>query len=146
MKRTTITVTAVAIVVLLTVRMFFVLVNRSNNKKREFVSKLHYDVSARIDSLGLFDKAPVGFIYLTITRGAIEADEKKINRSFKSNSGFRFLVRREDGRFEIFSRDIKKYQIGDSIVINSDEDKLFRFRAGEKLADTDISDMVRSDN
>jgi len=144
MKRPVVTAIGVGILLLLTVRMFFVLINREKNKKREFVSKLHYDVSARIDSLGVFNKAPVGFIYITITRGEIKTDEKKVNKSFKNNSRFGFLVRRKDGRFEIFSRDIKDYQVGDSIVVNSDEDKVYHFRAGEKLADTAISDMLRS--
>jgi hypothetical protein len=144
MKRTTITVTAVGIVLLLTVRMFFVLVNRSDEKKEEFVSKLNYDLSARVDSVGLFSKqTSVGFIYLVVTRGVAETDEKKVNRTFKANPRFRFLMHLDDGRVEIFSRQAREYQIGDSLGISSDDDLITHFRAGSKVDEYKISDHLR---
>ena len=132
MKRTIIMVLGSALMIFLVVRMFFVLVGRRNDVEREFVSMLNYDLSARVDSVGTFDKhAPVGFLYVSITRGKVDSKEKKLARKLKHGKDLRFLAR-DSGRYYLFSRQIHDYKVGDSLVINSSQDQFQLFRTGKK--------------
>jgi len=143
MKRTIIIVLGGALLIFLVVRMFFVLVGRQDDVQREFVSMLNYDLSARVDSVGIFNKnAPVGFLYVVITRGTMESKEKKLARKLKHGRDLRFLVPSDSGRYSIFSRQIHDYKIGDSLVINSSQDKFQLFRGGERINELVISDNL----
>jgi len=144
MKRTLIIIGAVALMFFLIGRMIYIRSTEVDDLQREFVAKLEYDLSARIDSVGLFNKAaPVGFLYVTITRGTFENNEKKIARSLKGQDRFRFLVPREGKGIEIFHKDARQLEVGDSLVINSAEDKLTTFRKGVKVTEFVISEHLR---
>jgi hypothetical protein len=148
MKRTIIIIGAVALMIFLIVRMIVIHSGEVDDAKHEFVSKLGYDLSARIDSVGLFNKnAPVGFLYVTITRGTFENNEKKVARKVKDPSRihWRYLVPRKGKGIEIFHKDANKLQQGDSLVINSDKDLLVIFRNGSKVSESVISENLRGD-
>jgi hypothetical protein len=143
MKRTMILVLGAAFLLFLMVRMVFVLIGRRNDSEREFVSMLNYNLSARVDSVGIFNKnAPVGFLYVVITRGSIETKEKKLARKLKHGRDIRFLVPSDSGRYSIFSRQIHDYRVGDSLVINSSEDRFELFRDGKRINELAISDNL----
>ena len=144
MKRPIIIVTSVVVFILLLVRTVFINIDRDNDAKLEFLSRLDYDLSARVDSVGLFSEhAHVGFLYITVTRGDLDSNEKKIARSIKRSRGLRFLVPFKGNRFEIFSRDAADFKVGDSLLINSKDDKLVLFRASLKVHEYAISENLR---
>jgi hypothetical protein len=143
MNRTAIMIIGGALLLFLFVRMFFVMVGRRDKVEREFVSTLNYDLSARVDSVGTFNEhAPVGFLYVVITRGTIETKEKKLARKLKHGKDLRFLVPSDSGSYSIFSRQIHDYQVGDSLVINTSQDQLQVFRAGKMIHELVISDNL----
>jgi hypothetical protein len=142
MKRTLILIFGAVLLLFLIVRMFFVMAGRWDDAKREFVSKLNYDLSARVDSVGFYKNAPVGFLYVRITAGTIDSKEKKIARKLKNGKDLRFLVPYDSGRYYIFSRQIFDYKVGDSLVINSSKDLFQLFRGGEKIHELVISDNL----
>ena len=143
MKRTIILVIGTALMIFLIVRMVFVMIGRRGDAEREFVSNLNYDLSARVDSVGIFNKnAPVGFLFLVITRGTIETREKKVARKLKHGKDLLFLVPSDSGRYRIFSHQIHDYKVGDSLVINSSQDRFQLFRAGKRINELVISDNL----
>jgi hypothetical protein len=146
MKRTLIIVGSVALLMFLIVRMIVIGARRGDKLEQEFVSKLDYDLSAHVDSVGLFNEhAPVGFLYVTVTRGQFQNNEKKIGRSLSKSRKFRFLVPKEN-QLEIFSQVAREQQAGDSLVINSSQDKMITYRNGTQVAESSISDNLRGHN
>jgi hypothetical protein len=143
MKRTLIIIGSVVLLILLVVRMVFVESGRQDEAREEFVSRLNYNFSSVVDSVGLFnERAPVGFIYLKTPLDTIENRERKISRGLKKKYTFRFLVPKNN-RFEIFSKDARKFKIGDSLFINTSEDKMRLQRGDSIVAEFKISEMVR---
>lgn len=143
MKRTLIILTAVGVFILLVVRMIVTHSRRVDDAQREFVSKLGYDLSAAVDSVKLFNEhAPVGFIYVSVTRGKFENNEKKIGRTLRRKEKFRFMIPREGKGIRIFSKDAVKYKVGDSLIIDTARDQLIIFREGKQVARFVISENL----
>jgi hypothetical protein len=143
MKRTLIIIGSVIVLILLIVRMIFVQSGKQDEARREFVSKLDYDFTAMVDSVGLFNaNAPVGFIYLKMPRDTVENRERKISRGLRKKYSFRFLVPRK-GRLEFFSKDARKFKSGDSLLIKAAEDKMRLMRGDSLVAEFKISEVVR---
>ena len=90
MKTTLIVVGSVVVIILLIVRMIYLQVQKQDDVREEFVSKLNYRFSANVDSVMLFTPhAPVGMIYLRPLGDSIVNREKRIARGMKRR-GLRF--------------------------------------------------------
>jgi hypothetical protein len=146
MKRTLIIIGAVAVVILLIVRMIMLQISRQDDRSREYVSKLDYDFSARVDSVALFNpNAPVGFICFRVTTDSLVYREKRIARKMDPKSrGGRFLQPIRDNRFQMFSKDVKLYKVGDSLYVNSSEDKMRLFHERQLVREFTISKEIRN--
>jgi c-di-AMP phosphodiesterase-like protein len=146
MKRNLIIIGSVVVVILLIIRMIVLQINRQDDRRKEYVSKLNYDFSARVDSVALFNpNAPVGFICFEVTTDSIAYRERRIARSMFGNSRrARFLDPVKENRFQMFSKDAKLYKVGDSLYVNSTEDKMRLFHDQQLVREFTISKEIRN--
>jgi hypothetical protein len=126
--------------------MIFLQIGRQDDRSREYVSMLNYDFSARVDSVALFNpNAPVGFIWFKITTDSLVYREKRIARKMNPKSrGGRFLEPVRGNRFQMFSRDARLYKVGDSLYVNSSEDKMLLFHDKQLVREFTISKEIRN--
>ena len=145
MKRTLIIGASIAVVILLIIRMVFVISGRQDKKREQFVSKLNYNFSARVDSVALFNpRAPVGMIYITPFSDTLVNKEKRIARSMGPEfRGARFFDVYRKSRFSMFSKDAKLYTVGDSLYVNTSDNKMILFHESKLVREFTISEEIR---
>jgi hypothetical protein len=143
MKRTLIIVASVALIIFLIVRMIVLQSNRQDEARRVFVSQLNYDFRTVVDSVSLFaPQAPVGLIYFKLADSTLGSTERKISRRLDKKNGYRLLVRRGSS-YEMFSKDARDFQAGDSLYINSADNRLRLYREQKLVGDFAISEVLR---
>lgn len=141
MKRSIIISIAAILMLLATARIFLKTENKIESEMQSYVRNLHYDFSATIDSVILVhEKKGVGFVVGNVTNGNCNRSvEDSLNRHLTNYKRIRFLHFQTDGRFRIFLGRISRYKPGDSIVVNSNEDKFTILRNGDALLETEVS-------
>jgi hypothetical protein len=124
--------------------MIVVQVNRKDQRRQEFVSKLNYSFSAVIDSVALFNpNAPVGYIYIKLTADTLLYEEKKIARGLGPEARrARFLEPANHNTFRMFSKDARLYKTGDSLYVNTGEDRMRLFHEQNLLREFTISEEI----
>jgi hypothetical protein len=123
---------AIVILVLLVVRLIYRRVNRVRNETNWYVSELHYNFSAKVDSV-----IRPGRVLIYITSG--EADtrrERKLQHELKYNGMLRLLIPSGDRyHFLIPGKSLKN----DSLYVDSSADQLLVFRNKELLITRPLS-------
>jgi hypothetical protein len=143
LKTTWIIIGAAVVIILLIVRMITLLIAKDDALNKEFVSKLNYRFSAKVDSIALFNpNAPVGYIYIRSTTDSVVNKEKKISRLTREGRRMRFLDPARKNRFRMFSKDARLYKTGDSLYINTSEDRMQLFHDRALVREFTISKEV----
>jgi hypothetical protein len=139
MKKWGITALVVGLFLLLAIRGAYIRFGRSRNEKREYAMHLGFHFSARVDSIKVFSRKN-GLVYFHVTFGEHDlSSEDQVNKKLRFNASLRFVLKMPAGKKAFHSRDLDKYQIGDSIAINSDLDKIFIYRQGQLGGESNIS-------
>jgi hypothetical protein len=127
---------AIVILALLVARLIYRRVNGSRNETNWYISELHYDFSARVDSV-----IRPGRALISITDGEVDTRrERKLQRELKYNGMLRLLVPRGDKYdFIVPGKSMKN----DSLYINSDKDQMLVFRNKELLVTRPLSACLR---
>ena len=106
-----------------------------------YVKNLDYHFSATVDSLKGFTQTN-GLVYFHSTSGDVTlSTENLMNRKLKYNGSLRFILNFE-GKLAFHSRDLNKYNAGDSLAINSDHDKIYIYENGKLTAESEISGAI----
>ena len=109
---------------------------------QSYVSNLNYDFKARVDSVVSLKKGG-GYLICKITSGRCSRSrEDSLNEHLTNFKRIRFLHFRSDDQFLIMVGG-KKFRAGDSIVVNSQEDKFQVYRSGENILNAKISQSTR---
>jgi lipopolysaccharide export system protein LptC len=118
-------------------------VNRAKDLRQSYVEKLGYRFSGKVDSIFRINRAK-GFIIFHTNDSIDETVEDDLNneKMFKGQE-MRFLMFRPKGKLTIFTPAGGKAAVGDSIYIDSDANRLYLFRDGEKLTESSISSSLR---
>jgi len=141
MKKWLIIIGSIVVLILLVVRLIVTAVGGEEDEKQWYVSQLHYNFSAEVDSVEKFHQNG-GLVYFHLTRGSIETSyEKKLNKKLKhSHLGF-IYYNRGDG-VKIFTSRPNTYKAGDSISVDSEKDNLTFYRDGKEIATAKISESL----
>ena len=126
---------------LATGRMLLKTGNEIEDEMQSYVHNLKFDFTAKIDSIILLnsDKG-VGLLVCELTGGNCNRFvEDSLNRHLTNYKRIRFLNFKPNGQFQIFLGGISRYRPGDSIKVNSDEDRFGVFRNSEVILKSEVS-------
>jgi hypothetical protein len=112
--------------------------SRALDDRRWYVSRLHYKFSGTVDSVRRIGTQK-GFIIFHTTDSVDKTIENFLNQKPNIKGRMRLLMFRPAGKMTIFSPAGGKAEVGDSLYIDSDADKIYLFRKTEKITETDIS-------
>lgn len=136
MKKWMIVTLVVAIFLFLVVRAMYFHWGREN---KTYTKSLGLHFSATVDSLEIFYPTN-GYVYFHVTRGDLNpSTEHLVNQKPKQNNSLQFILDVGKEKQAFHSRDINKYNVGDSLAINSDDDKIYIYRKGKRIAESQIS-------
>lgn len=138
---------SIALIFVLAVsRLIFTTSSNINDDVDEYVKSLDYDFIAMIDSVVVVNqKKGTGWIVLAIQSGHVNrATEDSLNRTLKHHKRLRFLIPADRNRFKIFQGGVKRYNRGDSVVIDSPIDRFSVWRNGESIRDVKITQSMVS--
>jgi hypothetical protein len=140
MKKWMIIGLTIVVLLLLLVRGLYVHWNNAKNERPEYVKDLHFHFSATVDSLRVFSRTN-GLVYFHTTGGDLNrSTEHRINQHLKYNRELQFIFNPfGKDKLGFHARDLNNYNTGDSLVINSDEDKIYIYRKEKLVAQSLIS-------
>jgi hypothetical protein len=144
MKRQVIVIIAVVLIILLaTVRLVFKTKNKIEFEKLSYIRSLNYDFSAQVDSIIPIGKNGKGFLVCRLTEGNVNPIvEDHLNQQLTHYKWMRFLFFKQDGQPQIFLEHISIYRAGDSVRVNSSNDKLAIYRKGSTIFESAIADAT----
>ncbi len=123
---------------LLAARALYIHVDSAENERPHYVKALGFRFSASVDSMKVFSRTN-GLIYFHATAGELNlSTEDRVNQKLKFNASLRFILP-VAGKLAFHSRDLTNYHLHDSLVINTDVDKIFIFRHGRRAAQSELS-------
>lgn len=138
MKRNWIIALVVFILLLMVANLVYKLLGDYKAERIIYVKSLDFHFSASVDSVVNF-WGTNGYVYFHMTRGEVDfSTEDRKNRNLKVNRSLMFILRYDNGVLAFHARDLDKYQPNDSIVINSDVDRIYIFRKGKRIAESEI--------
>ena len=144
MKKWGIIVGSFLLLLFLAARGLYKTIHRIDDEKHWYVSELNLVCTLQIDSIATFTKSGVGFLFCNLISGEIDNSiEPKLNKKLSHHKRIRFLNRRSDGRYFIFSRRANKYQVSDSLQIDSNKDQVIFYSAGQEIWKAKVSNSLR---
>jgi hypothetical protein len=129
----------IAALLFLVVRALYLHWGGAKNERPWYVKNLGFHFSAIVDSLKTFSRTN-GLVYFHATGGDLNpSTEKLVNQKLKYNGSLRFILKFGKEKLAFHSRDLNKFNTGDSLVINSDDDKIYIYQKGKLTAESEIS-------
>jgi hypothetical protein len=141
MKRSIVIGIAAILMLFLAIRIFLKTRNEIDHEMQAYVHNLSYDFTAKVDSIiFVSSKKGTGLLVCEITSGKCNRFvEDSLNQHLTNYKWIRFLTFKPNGQFQIFLGGITKYQLNDSIIVNSNEDKFDIFRSEEVILKSEVS-------
>lgn len=141
MKRSTYIIIAIVFLILTTGRLFLKIAGENEEEKQAYVQNLNYNFSARVDSIIVANnKRGRGFLVCKLTEGEVSKDvEDNLNRKLINYEWMRFLFFGSSGKPQLFLRNISAFQPGDSINVNSDNDRFVVYRGSTLILESTIT-------
>jgi uncharacterized membrane protein len=138
MKRKWIIAIVVFVVLLMVANIVYNRLGEYKDERILYVKSLDFHFSASVDSLEIF-WGTNGYVYFHTTFGEVDLlTEEQKNGNLKVNSSLRFLLPMDNGALAFHARDLDKYQPSDSIIIDSDVDRIYIFRQGKLTGESQI--------
>lgn len=139
MKTWKIITLSVIILLLLIVNMFRQHVDDFRNERREYIQKLDFDFSAKVDAINL-----PGHIFFHVTNGAFDRDaEYRLNRVLKYNGRLALFLYFLGNQVEFISDSAKFYHTGDSLYFNTDKNKVYLYRDKDLILENGLLKSLR---
>ena len=143
MKKWIIIVLSIGTIVFLAARLFNNHAGGVKTEKLSYVKNLDFHFSAIVDSLIIFPRDNSGLLYFHVVNGDLRlSNEDKLNERLKYNGHLRFILKKQDDKLAFHTINIDKYQKGDSIVINTDSNKILIYRQSELSSENEISSSL----
>ena len=138
-------VVAALIIFILGGRLVIRKIGRFKTEKEWYVQQLKYTFSAEIDTVIMRNKKKgFGLIVFHLTQGAANTSvEDSLNRHLTHFKRIEFLRLKPDEKIEIISGTAGRCAQGDSISVNSSNNKIMVFREGNKVSETQVSESLR---
>ena len=119
-------------------------VNDSESEKQWYVNQLGFEFSGEVDSVIMHGKYH-GLLVFHLTKGGIEKSrEAKLQHELKDNGSLRLFVHYPKGQFEMITPIAYKYLRGDSIYVNTSEDRISLYRNDKLISQYEVMASLRS--
>ena len=142
MKKWIVILFAIALMVFLLVNGIQMQSRKVDDERKWYVEQLHYDFSGEIDSIQLLN-AKIGRVLFHFTRDSIDrSQEDNLNTKLKHNGNLRFLIPKTEGKMILISRNADRLAPGDSLIINTDMNKITVFRKGMKIDENEVTSSM----
>jgi hypothetical protein len=137
----------IAIVLFFIGRTAYKIFNFSNSleaERKNYVRHLSYNFSSRVDSVKLANKdGGIGKIYCTIIDGkANPSIEDSLAKTLQYHTTLRFNEAKTDGLLQFMMPGAERWISGDSIVVNSETNRMTFFRKGTQVYADDFSNLL----
>lgn len=146
MKKNLLLVAGILIVLMLAFRLAYVKMNGGMTERRWYTSQLHYDFSARVDSvIMLRGNVGLGKIVCSLTRGNPNpALEDSLNRHLTHHKTLRLLLPATSNKVEFIFMGAERLAPGDSVIVNSKGDGIRFFRSGTLVYINELSTTLEA--
>lgn len=133
-------ITLSAVVLLfLVVNIFRQHVDDFRAERKEYIRKLDFDFSAKVDTVN-----PPGHIFFHFTHGTFDHDtEFRLNRQLKHNGRITLFLYFPNNQMEFISDSSKLYQPGDSLHFNTDRNKVYLYRGENLILENGLLKSIR---
>jgi hypothetical protein len=128
---------AAIVILLLAVRAIYIKAHRGEKERAWYMAQLHYDFSARIDSV---EKPRRAFIH--ITNGKFDRQRERELQFELKHHGRLGVVVSEGGQLELLVP--YKAEANDSVYVNSDQDILSLYHHGQLVVSRPLSHSLRA--
>ncbi len=143
MKRSIIIISSIFLIAILAIRAIYVHIADLNDERRSYVWQLGYDFSSEIDSIQLHNKSH-GLVYFHVTKGNVDKNhEVQLNKKLYRNAEILLLEFKSNGTIEIASETAGQYLKGDSVCINTIENRILVFRKGNLITKSEVLPWLR---
>jgi hypothetical protein len=117
---------------------------KGREERQWFLDHLDYDFSGEIDSIRIV-RENLGFVRFHFTRGEVTPHvENKLNRQLTETHAIYVLMFRPEKKIDVITRNPILLKKGDSLVVNSDQDKMVFYRDGKEIARDKVSSITRA--
>lgn len=135
-KSTLLTIVVITFLLLLVARLIYLRVDHLKREKAWYISELHYDFSARVDSL-----VRPGRAFITVTSGDFDPDrEWQLKGSLQYYAVLHLFISR-DSWYDV--RVPLEASRNDSLHVRSDLDQVSLYRNGELVTSRPLSEFLR---
>ena len=144
MKKLTIIIISLTIFLLLAFRTLFTYFDGVKDEKLSYVHKLNFKFSTKIDSVGRLNRRNVGRIFFHSVIGTFEESvEDKLKDELKYSGELRFIFRNENTiAMSINTKTADKYQTGDSIVVDTNNNKITFHRGAKVISENKVTEAL----
>ena len=119
-------------------------VNDSDSERQWYISQLGFEFSGEVDSVIMHGKYH-GLLLFHITNGKIDkSKERKLQHKLKDNRRLELFVHQGEGQFEMITPIAYKYLRGDSIYVNTSEDRISLYRKNKLISQYEVMASLRS--
>lgn len=140
MSQSIIIAVAIVLLVLATVRLVLQTKNRIEGEKVVYIRSLNYNFSANVDSIIMIGKNGRGFLVCKLAAGDVDTTvEDRLNQQLTYYKWMRFLFFTANGQPQIFLDKISNYRAGDSVCVNSNEDRLVVYRNRKLILESAVT-------
>ena len=80
-----------------------------------------------------------GFLVCSLTKGELNNVEDSLNKHMTRHEWMRFLFVRPNGQAQILRGNVFNYNVGDSVYVNSNTDKLSIYRNKKSILETSVT-------
>ena len=139
-KKIVVILILVAALTLLGIRLFTNHAEGIEDERMWYVKELHYNFSATIDSIATFPRGTSGLVYFRITGGNPELSrESMLEDQLEYNGDLDFILDKPNHTLAFHTLVADKYKVGDSLVINTDRNRITVFRNHKYVTENDIA-------
>jgi hypothetical protein len=143
MKKGIVIAASIIFLMILIFRMFYTHFDRVRTEKLSYVEKLNFEFSGRIDSVKLLNSRKNGLLFFHIITGEIDkAAEDKLNLHLNHNGELRFILYKGNDKMAISMDEADRYRSGDSMLVNTSENKLKFFRGNEIISEKKVTEAL----
>jgi hypothetical protein len=114
--------------------------NAVDNDVHNYIKGLNYKFTARVDSVVVTNESKgVGFLFCSVTSGSFDPSvENILGTHLKEHKRLRVVFPTDNG-FKVFLGGIKRFASSDSMIVDSDIDRLAVFRGGDSIWESKVS-------
>ena len=107
-----------------------------------YTRSLDYDFTVRVDSAIVFNENGNGFLYISLREGNLNPQREDSLASLLSHYKLLRFLRTENNGLRIFSGSSDAFRAGDSIYVNSEQNKFLIFRDKMMIRNYDLRDYL----